>query len=406
MNKVKTVLRKPILIAAALLVAGGIWLPSLASAFGQISTRSIELSSSAPDASNVTYKITFTETGAGVAKGIAIDFCSDSPLYQAACTVPTGFDAAGATITGTPAGTSGWAISNITTGHFQISGATANTAATISFEVTGIHNPSTLGSFYARIYTYAGAPDYTSTSNAGTVLDFGGIAMSTVNNINITARVQESLSMCTSAIDISGANLDPGVGTPSVAANKDCSAATAPDIEIGHGSPTKILENNVIDVSSAWLQISTNATTGATIRMKATNSCPQGGLTTDPTGADCSKIPGNASTPTVFAANTAAFGAYVTNGALTAGVSTSSGTLNASSTYNDGTNDGYNDHVFAMDTTTANNNVTSTYGSVIAQSLAPLSQVNLRIDFGATAGLTTPAGIYKGGENLIATGTF
>lgn len=402
MNKIKTVLRKPILLATALLVAGGIWLPSFASAFGQISSRSIELSSSTADASNVTYNVGFTESGAGVAKGITVDFCAESPLYQSTCTLPAGFSATGATLS-TQTGTSGWTLSNAGTGHFQISGATANSAAAMSFEVTGIHNPTATGSFYARIYVYAGTPDYTSTANAGTVLDFGGIAMSTTRNITITARVMETLSMCVSRDDLSNGNF------PVSTAAADCASSNPPDIEIGHGTTTKVIDNTAVDMTPAYFQLSTNAINGAVVRMKATNTCPSGGITTDPTGADCSKIPGvnginTAASLVALAPNgPAGFGLYVNASQLTNGSATSAGVITPSPSYNDGS-DPTVAKKFAMDTSTTG--VTSTYGGEIASTSGAVNAVVSQLYFGATASLTTPAGIYTGGENLIATGTF
>src|SRR5207253_6707050 len=64
-------------------------------AYVQLTTRSIQLSSSAVGVSaNTSYLVTFTPTTA--AQNVRIDFCSNSPLYTDTCTAPTGMDASGA----------------------------------------------------------------------------------------------------------------------------------------------------------------------------------------------------------------------------------------------------------------------------------------------------------------------
>jgi hypothetical protein len=63
-----------------------------------------------------------------------------------------------------------------------------------------------------------------------------------------------------------------------------------------------------------------------------------------------------------------------------------------------------------MDTTTANDNVISTYGSKIAETSGAnpkqANSVNNTITFAAVASPTTPAGIYSQNFSLIGVGTF
>jgi hypothetical protein len=59
-----------------------------------------------------------------------------------------------------------------------------------------------------------------------------------------------------------------------------------------------------------------------------------------------------------------------------------------------------------MDQTTSGNNVTSEFGSTLASSTGPTYLVDTNYVFAATAGLTTPAGIYSANLSMIATGTF
>lgn len=165
-------------------------------AYGQITSRSIQMSSSTSAATGTTYLVGFTETGSSVIKSVDIDFCSTDPIYGDSCTAPTGFSAASATLSA-QTGTSGWTLTP-GAAHIVISGTTTNSTAAITFTLANITNPSgSPGTFYARIYTYAAqSNDYSSVTSPGTVFDFGGIALSTAQAITITAKVQEQLSFC------------------------------------------------------------------------------------------------------------------------------------------------------------------------------------------------------------------
>ena len=71
---------------------------------------------------------------------------------------------------------------------------------------------------------------------------------------------------------------------------------------------------------------------------------------------------------------------------------------------------------FGMDNTTAtaqvsgqsaySGSVSGTFGSTLAKSTGPTYRVQNRYIFGATAALTTPAGIYTSNMTMTATGTF
>ena len=76
----------------------GLLAAPLTTAFAATATnRSVELSSSSLGATNVQYKLSFT-TGTAAAGAAVIYFCNNSPLKGAACTAPTGFTAASATV--------------------------------------------------------------------------------------------------------------------------------------------------------------------------------------------------------------------------------------------------------------------------------------------------------------------
>ena len=385
----------------------------------QLSTRSITMSDSSISGTSitsgvgsgtaVTYRIKFTATHQ--ASSMVIDFCSQDPIINDTCTAPIAMDTTTATLTNTTStGQVGVAGNNwsVTDGAGQVkladdgvSGHDIQTSSTQQFELNGITNSSTLGTFYARMYTYTNNSwgSYVSPTSIGTFKDYGGIALSTTNVITITARVQESLTFCVTAAD-------PNTWTT----NNDCSdpvvSGTPPALTLGHGTPTPILDSNTVDVGDVWTQLSTNATHGAVINMRNSNlTC--GGLSAD-NGATCAIPPINAGATGVsnLVAGTAAFGLFVQTYTPTGGIGTI-GSVAPTSNYNDGT------HIptapptyYGMDNTTANNNVTSTYGSTVASTAAPVYRADDEYIFAATDALTTPAGIYTANLTLVATGTF
>lgn len=339
----------------------------------QLTSRSMQMSSSAASATGVSYLTSFTT--AGSAQSLVIDFCSQSPIIGDTCTTPTGFTAASATVTGS--GMGGWTITP-SAGKIQLVGGAAIGAGAQSFTLQNITNPSTNGSFYARIYTYAGAsPSWVSATNPGTYVDHGGIALSVANTISITARVQETLTFC-----VSGSAPTAG-----------CGGVTTPAVTLGHGSPTPVLDAATVDTNASttptYTQISTNASAGAIINMKNSNTC--GGLSSD-SGATCAIGPANGGTAVgPIVAGDGEFGLNVGAG------SGGTGTVTPDTNYAGAGNYGM---------WTGAGGVTSTYGDTIAACTAPVSNVNNQLTFAATAANTTPAGIYTATMTLIATGTF
>ena len=407
-------LRRPAAAAMALALLAGSVVPALPvqQAYAdQLSSRIVKMSDSTPGAS-AQYEITFT-TGAavGTTEELVIDFCSDTPLIGATCafaatTVPT---ISGPT---SSAGTPSTVGSGSPIHTVLITGLTMaqNTAYTITL-TGGITNPTTDTTFYARVLTYNTGDGSTYapanvTGNAttpGTYVDYGGAALSTVEQVTITARVMETLTFC-----VTKDNLD---GTLTAAVDTCAEATSAPAVDIGLGSP-KILDPSRIDADTVYTQLSTNASGGAIVRMKATNTCANAGLSASG-GATCN-IPGIAgggdgSTATNLVAGTAAYGLFVSDSRTTSTGAPSTGTVTPNANYNNGTNEneGSPDTIhYGMDSRNTTDGVRSTYGDAIASSAGPVSRINNNLVFAATSSLTTPAGIYTGNEILIATGTF
>ncbi len=383
-------LRRPTAALMALALLVGSAAPSFLSAktvlAAQVTSRSIQMSDSGPSDGTVTsgvgsgtavkYVLKFTTVGA--MQSFVVDFCSASPLISDTCTAPTGFATGSATLTAN--GT--WSLTP-SASQWKMTNTSSQAAGAFTFEFNGITNPSTTGPFYARVTTYADATygTYSSATSVGNYVDYGGIALSTTAPIKITARVMESLTLCTSSAAYSGLS---------------CAGAAAPTVYIGNGGPTNVLDTSSVYTTPIYSQISTNALNGYALYLRASNSC--GGLSRDG-GTTCGipAVDGGSAAGTTITAGTAAFGATVSDGtAQSGGTGTNTAVARWKTTA----------PTYIMDTTTSNDNVTYTYGSKIAESSAQANSVNNTITFAATASLTTPAGIYTENFSLIGVGTF
>ncbi len=341
----------------------------------QVTSRFIKMSESSASALNVSYLASFgiSTSYSGNMKSYIIDFCAQSPLPTDNCTTPAGLDLSAATPIG--GNTAGWTI---TTSNSQIKVSDATGIAggsTVSLELSGITNPSAVGGFYARVYTFDDATfgTYADPINPGNYVDYGGMALSTAESVALTAFVQEEITFC-----ISGDPIGNG-----------CTGLTPPSMTIGHGLPP-IVDGTQVDIGSAYMQTSSNASAGVAVRMKNDNSCA--GLSSDG-GATC-PLPPAGNSPVSFSAGTADFGMNVAPsiGGL--------GFMNPFPPY-----DQHGANKYAM-SPAVGSGVTSTYGSIIADSGSGSSNVNNTLTFAAAASNITAADTYHARMTMIATGTF
>lgn len=372
MTPVTQIVRENIRIAFVVLVAFFLLLPTILAvpvSADRTTSTSIKMDSSVPGATAQEYTVGFTTATTSVIQGIVIEFCSNSPIIATSCTAPSGM-AYGTTI-GDITGlnpTTGWSAT--TTGSRVVlthaSGASVNASTPVTIEIGGFTNPNSTGTFYARIVTYdtpSGATDYTSTT-PGTHIDDGGVALSTTTSIGVTASVHETLTFCVSAVAPSNA----------------CAGTTTPNITLGHGSPAT-LDTSAVDTATVHFQLSTNAAGATAVAMRGDSADLTSGSNT---------IPGVGGTATTITAGTAGFGMRSTGG--TGGT----GSVSAQAPYNGGSGSQY-----GMDSS-----VTSTYGDQIATASGPVLNVNTPLIFAATAGATTPAGVYTASFSLVATSAY
>lgn len=378
--------------------------PAFASA-DTLDSRSITMSSSKPSATGVSYDVQFTAKSAiDVGGGLVIDFCSNSPIIGISCdttsgTVPSATSATLGAVTydGSAAGSAG-SISATAT-NIKWTAATAVSIGTVvNITLTGITNPSgvtvggaspTTGTFYARMTTYVAAnlSGYTSPTSVGTYADSGGVAMTTNNDIGVTAYVQESLYFCVSHTILT----------------KGCTGADNPSLILGEdqGNGVKALDATKLSTGLDYAQIGTNAAHGAIVNLQ-TDTLGCGGLVR-PGGGNCDITAASGASATTAAAmiGSGKFGLIIGPGVPSTD-GTSYGSLRIAPSTNYSSTDYFLNYITGDAT-----GVTSTYGSPLFDTNGTaVANMNMPITFGVSPQPQTPAGIYKADLNLIATGTF
>ena len=387
-------------------------LPQVADAVGQVTSRSITMSTSAPSA-QATYTLTFTPATTSATGSLIVDFCSNDPLVSDTCsfaatTVPTvssgitsSVGTAGVLGSGSPIHTI--SVTTITGGF------TAGTPITVTFDATPsshLTNPTITSAnnpFYARVITYStatgatsgGSTGYTPANTTGGTpvvgsleSDYGGIALSSTNSIFVTSNVFETLSFCVF----------------------QTSCGTAPALSLGAPTTNALSTTQAYVNSNAQFTLATNAGGGVVVTMTGTTLCrPGGSCATGASAYTISSIISGGTNPTTSAVGTEQFGmcAYKNgsaaltvatqyadsiNGCLPSGLTT--GAYAGSSKFG------------LDDTTTTTTGTASAGGSQVLTSSGAVPSVTGTLAFMGNIAATTESGIYTTTLNMVATGTF
>jgi hypothetical protein len=325
----------------------------------------------------VSFKVSQTYAIAGL-KGIVVEFCSDTPLVDSTtCTNTNSFSTSAVSLVST-AGTmdaSGWSAAAIDTNKGVALSKAGGNSGTIAINdvqtitLDGIVNPNAIGTFYARIYTYAStaaATGFLAASGPGAYLDYGGAAMSIANEITVTAKVQETLTFCAM---VSGT----------------CGSPTGSSVALGVSG---VLISTIAGYTgTSTLGLAHNAVNGVTVRAKAAVPATGAGPTITSTGNTCT-ADSTTSTVEQFGFRISAFGSGMTNGGAV---------------YGTGTCTGAGFHAF----NSANLATTATaYGEAIITSASPQDETESTIEYFAKGATTTEAGIYTSTFTYIATGSY
>jgi len=386
----------PLLFVAVLLFASLIpaILVAHAGAYGLVTSRFIEMSSSANAATDVTYSVGFTTATTHNVGGIVINFCSNSPIIGDSCTAPASFDSNFANLAlANQAGITGFGVdtTNSTANTVILTKGSAtsiNSSTAVTFDLgstgasDGITNPATTNTtFYARILTYdtaANAQAYVATNSGGGtgVVDAGGVALSTAAQITITSKVQERLTFCV----YTGVNCAAGG-----------SAVTLGDA------------NGVLDPAGPYVDkntqydVATNASQGVIIRIKG-DTLKSGSF--DVSAAGASAVASAPGTEQFGFCNYQTTGSGLTPTAPYNDTNCNTTTQSAGT----GTPGGTGTANFAFDTNNTTG-TTSTYGQDFAHKTAGATSSGVLAFLGNISN-TTEAGIYTTTLTFIATGTY
>lgn len=208
-------LKKPLRTAALTLLASALLLFALGSRLQalQLSNRSVAISSAVPSiVTNHSFKFLVPSTG--IIGSIVFEYCSNSPLFDQPCTVPSGIDVSSAGLT-SQSGNVGFSVdsSDTTANKLIISRAPLNSAVINStYGFSNITNPSSSGTpTFVRISTYASA------NGTGSYSDNGAVAFVTQTVFSVGAAVPPFLQLCVgitislNCSSVFGSNLDLGI---------------------------------------------------------------------------------------------------------------------------------------------------------------------------------------------------
>jgi hypothetical protein len=319
----------------------------------QITDRKFTLSNSNGGASGVGYVFDSSALPTGTAvRSVKAEACTTA---SGACSTPSGFTGASANLTAQPTGlgaTSSWADDS-NAGNLRITHASNVTAPSgaVNIQWDTVTNPTADNTtFYLRVTTYSDAA-YSS------ALDSGTVAVSTGDQITVSATVDETLTFC--------------AGTSGIT-NSSCAGATGSTVSLGSITPS------TTGSGTSQIGISTNATSGYSITVSG------------------STLTSGGNTISALASQTAS-----SQGSEQFGIN-----LRDNATPNVGTDpDGS-----GSATPTSNYNTADQYRFVSGDSIASKgSSDNFRryhVSYVANVAGSTEAGSYSTNLNFVATATF
>ncbi len=419
-------------LSSALVLAtmAPVFLTGSASA-AQITNRSITLGSSKVSTSN-TYSVDFYPTVTTTIKGIVVQFCANSPLIGTSCTGMTGMTTPAAattfSVTQTGATSRTFTLVSPTNASTNILVGTNSTgfvpAATSGTNADRVHftftatNPSTLGSFYARILTYdsdSGGNDplsYTDTT-PGTHIDDGGIALSTARQLTVNAKVQEQLTFCVGTVDNTVTDTST-FNTYNGGATQYCGGSAFganPTVDLGPVSSGSASISPVATASggnnlTGVLLTQTNAFNGATLSYFSEQNSSSGRLKV--AGAACS---GSTGAPITDAGSSVTDQCFNSNATQTsfATASTEEFGMTALTPYQIGTTANLSRDANYDGNGTAAGGFAWTQGGAtvtLATSSTVLDYEAMLLTFAAQTAPTTPTGTYTVTSTYVATGVF
>lgn len=181
--------RLMVVAALGLLIAGNIlWFAQQRAEAVRFINRSLYINSSVAGETTF-YTVTFTYPTNSSVGSVRMLFCTEAIPYLP-CDPPEGLDLSGAVLS-TQTGATGFTLSNQTANSLVISRPPIPTGITESkYTFTNVVNPTSIGTFYVRLNSYA------STDASGAFIDFGSVASSINNQVGIDTQVPPILIFC------------------------------------------------------------------------------------------------------------------------------------------------------------------------------------------------------------------
>lgn len=156
-----------------------------------LTSRSLKISSSQPDAVN-THTFDFTLVNASTIGSIEFEYCSNSPFIGTPCTAPSGFSASSANLS-SQTGETGFIIDPLSTANRIVISRVPIGASAIPVQYTFdnvVNHSAPNSTVYVRIATYA-TPDGT-----GPRTDEGAVAYATASAISVNGFVPPYITFC------------------------------------------------------------------------------------------------------------------------------------------------------------------------------------------------------------------
>lgn len=172
-----------------------------------IGQRSLKLSSAEPAMTNVQYELNIVRPSNGILGSLQLELCTNDPFPGTACTAPAGTSFSSANII-SQVGVSGFSVSGLTTANNLILTRTPSVVGSgpITITIGNVTNPSSVGTYFARIQTFA------SFDGTGPADDQGGLAIAIATRVGVTTEVPPTLELCV-ATEFTGLDCNTGVNS-------------------------------------------------------------------------------------------------------------------------------------------------------------------------------------------------
>ena len=236
-------LRLRLLVIVPLLIVGLFYF-LFSSAYGALLPQRSLLLSNDETSASVNYQLGFNLPASETLGSIKLQICANDPLFVDPCVAPAGFNIAAATLSA-QSGETGFAIlpSGTNANTVVLTRAPSATAATsVVYTFGNVVNPSSEGSYYGRLQTFA------SSDASGAENDHGGLSFSINSPVQISTTVPPYLLFC-AGVTISG---------------YDCTTASGSYVNFGN------LTSAATSSADTQMITATNAANGFTMRVYGT----------------------------------------------------------------------------------------------------------------------------------------